>query len=319
MSASAAEPTPTLVGKNEWLFYRYELADASQDTQVDKSLDLIKKFNQVLSQHGIKLMVALVPIKMRIYAEHLPDDVKVTDYLAGNYAKVLGKLKADGVYASDLNTAFLSAPQRSTDTPLFFRLDSHWTPTGAMVAAETIKTELELNAELKNMLATTPSVAYSIKVANRKRASKGRDLANQLPPNTAVFATEMVAQVNIIRTTASTTDLLSEQAQPQIAVLGSSYSKDWTGFSDSLRYVFQRDVTSVAVSADQGSWVGMESFLRDEAFQRQRPKLLIWEMPERDLKAPPDYKFREARYQMDNADWLRRVSALLASSKPAPH
>jgi len=68
-------------------------------------------------------------------------------------------------------------------------------------------------------------------------------------------------------------------------------------------------VLSVSVGADQGSWVGMESYLRDDAFQGSPPKLLIWEMPERDMRAPPNYSFRDARYLSDNTEWLLRASA----------
>jgi alginate O-acetyltransferase complex protein AlgJ len=50
--------------------------------------------------------------------------------------------------------------------------------------------------------------------------------------------------------------------------------------------------------------------LRNDAFQTNRPKLLIWEMPERDMKAPPDMPYREARYVINNTEWLLRVSAL---------
>ena len=61
----------------------------------------------------------------------------------------------------------------------------------------------------------------------------------------------------------------------------------------------------------------MESYLKDEAFQANPPKLLIWEMPERDMRAPPDYKYREARYVMGNAEWLKRVTELVQKA-PAP-
>ena len=60
----------------------------------------------------------------------------------------------------------------------------------------------------------------------------------------------------------------------------------------------------------------MESYLRDDAFQNKPPKLLIWEMPERDMHAPPDYKYREARYVSSNADWLKRVTELIKKSPP---
>lgn len=315
-TAFSAEVPTAILGKSEWLFYKYELADPSHDAPIVKTIDLIKQFEGVLATRGIQLTVAMVPIKMRVYSEFLPDNTLLNGYTAANYDRMLGAFKSQGINAADLNTAFLNSNSRTGDAPLFFRLDSHWTPTGAMVAAEAVKKNLEADSRSAKQLLLIPSVGYSIKVANRKRASRGRDLVDQLPPNAPLFEPEQVAQVNVIRTQNAPMNLLGNQNAPEIGLVGSSYSKDWTGFTDALRYVLQRDVASAAVGADQGAWVGMESYLRDDAFQTKPPKLLIWEMPERDMHAPPDYKYREARYISSNADWLKRVTELVNKSAP---
>jgi alginate O-acetyltransferase complex protein AlgJ len=317
-SAYAVEPPTGVVGKNEWLFYNYELSEASHAATTNVSLDLIQRFNKMLASNGINLVVVMVPVKMRVYSEHLPEDIKINDYMAGNYDRMSKALQASNVNTVDLNTAFLSSPKRNSDTPLFFRLDTHWTPTGAMLAAETIKAGISSNSVLKAALDATPEEAFKLAIANRKRPSKGRDLVDVLPKNTLNFAPEMVAQVNVTRVQAPKEDLLGNRAPVGLTLVGSSYSMDWTGFSDALRYSLQRDILSVAVAADQGSWVGMESYLRDDAFQTKSPKIVVWEMPERDMRAPPDYKFRDARYITNNNEWLLRVSAWAQGScKPS--
>ena len=313
---SAAEGPTALLGNKNWLFYKYELGDPSHTAPITKTIDLIKEFERALANRGIQLTVAMVPIKARIYAEFLPDDIKLSDYTTSNYDRMLGVFKSQGVNAADLNSAFLNSNSRTGDTPLFFRLDSHWTPTGAMVAAEAVKKSLEAEPRSAKALSSIPSLGYDLKIANRKRASRGRDLVDQLPPNAPVFEPEQVAQVNVMRTQKAQMDLLGNQNIPEIGLVGSSYSRDWTGFTDALRFVLQRDVIGVGVGADQGTWVGMESYLRDDAFQNKPPKLLIWEMPERDMHAPPDYKYREARYISGNADWLKRVTELIKKARP---
>ena len=135
----AAESAPGTVGKNEWLFYNNEITDASQLTATNTSLDLIKRFNKVLAANGVELVVVMIPLKMRVYSEFLPDDIKINDYMASNYDRMSKGLRAANVTTADLNTAFVNSPKRNSETPLFFRLDTHWTPTGAMLAAETIK------------------------------------------------------------------------------------------------------------------------------------------------------------------------------------
>lgn len=306
-----SEGVTGILGKNEWLFYKPELSDPADTASTDTSLALIQRFNKVLAANGIDMAVAMVPLKMRIYAEHLPNEVKLNDYLLGNYARMSQALQAGQVKVIDLNAAFLNSPHRDSDTPLFFRLDTHWTPTGAMVAAEAIKAGLDASPPFKKSLDALPEEKYKLTVAKRKRPSKGRDLVPHLPPNAPTFAPELMAQVNIDRVNPRKDTLLGSEPSNGIALLGSSYSMDWTGFSDALRYVLQRDLLSLGVPADQGSWIGMESYLRDDAFQTNVPKILIWEMPERDMRAPPDYKFRPARYASNNTEWLLRVSALV--------
>ena len=316
--AYAAEPATGVIGKSEWLFYNLEMAEASHAAATDVSLDLIQRFNKVLASNGVNLVVAMVPVKMRIYSEYLPDEIKINDYMAGNYGRMNKALQAANVSTVDLNTAFVNSPKRNSDTPLFFRLDTHWTPTGAMVAAETIKAGVIANPALKAALDATPEEAFKLVIANRKRPSKGRDLVDQLPKNTLTFAPELVAQVNVTRVQPPKEDLLGNRVPVGLTLVGSSYSMEWTGFTDALRYALQRDILGVAVAADQGSWVGIESYLRDDAFQTKAPKMIVWEMPERDMRAPPDYKFRDARYISNNTEWLLRASAWVqASCKPS--
>ena len=316
--AQAAEPANAFVGKNEWLFYNYEILEAANADTTNVSLDLIQKFNKVLSANGVNLVVVMVPVKMRIYSDQLPDDVKVNNFTAGNYDRIAKALQAARVNTVDINTAFVNSPQRNSDTPLFFKLDTHWTPTGAILAAETIKAAINATPSLKGAFDATPAEAYKLAVANRKRPSKARDLVEQLPKNTLTFTPEMVAQVNVSRVQPPKEDLLGNKAPNGLTLVGSSYSMDWTGFADVLRFSLQRDILTVAVPADQGSWVGMESYLRDDSFQTKAPKMLIWELPERDMRAPPDYKFRDPRYLTNNTEWLMRASAWVQSScKPS--
>ena len=310
-SVNAADAATGILGRNEWLFYRYEMTDARDAEKTNVTLDLIQRFNKVLAANNIALGVAMVPLKMRIYAEHLPDDVKINDYMGGNNERMTKVLRDAGVHVMDLNTAFLNSPKRASDSPLFFRLDQNWSPSGVLVAAEAVKAGILAAPMLKNALDAMPEEEFRVVLGNRKRASKGRDLVQYLPPNSPSFAPEQVAPVTVNRVQPPKVDALGNRVSSGITLLGSGYSHDWTGFADALRYVLQRDVLSIGVGTDRGSWVGMETYLRSNAFQTKAPKILIWEMPERDMRAPPDYQYRDARYQSDNNEWLLRVSALV--------
>jgi len=305
----SADLPPGIIGKNDWLFYRHEMSNTSDAAMTDVSMDLIQRFNRVLSANGISMAVAMVPLKMRIYSEHLPDDIKVNDYMLGNYERMKKALQAGRVDVIDLNTAFLNSPKRAGTSPLFYRLDTHWAPAGAMLAAEAVKAGVDANPALKAVLDAIPEEKYESSLARRQN-SRARDLTEQLPPNSPIMAFEQVTPLKVGKAQPVKEDLLGNRPALGITLMGSSYSSGWTGFADALRYTLQRDILSVSVGADQGSWVGMESYLRDDAFQTQAPKLLIWEMPERDMRAPPDYLYRDARYISNNTEWLLRVSAL---------
>jgi alginate O-acetyltransferase complex protein AlgJ len=130
-----------------------------------------------------------------------------------------------------------------------------------------------------------------------------------LPKGTPPFESELVRAFQIEREAPAAGALLGDAVAPAITLVGSSYSAAWTQFADALGYTLQRDMLVVSVPATQGSWVGMESYLRDDAFQATPPKLIVWELPERDLRAPPSFRYREARYVFDNTEWLLRAAA----------
>jgi alginate O-acetyltransferase complex protein AlgJ len=308
-SAQAADPAPGIAGKNDWLYYRYELSDANDLAATNASLDLIARLNRVLARNGVTLAVAMVPLKMRIYPENLPAELKVSDYLAGNYDRFLKTLQAAQVQTLDLNTAFLNSPKRSGDAPFFLRLDTHWSPAGAMQAAESIRAGIDANPALKKLFDAIPEEKFSLAWGKRKIISKARDLAEQLPKGAASPAPEQLLPFSVTRLQPPKENLLGEAAAPGIALMGSSYSDSWTGFPEALRFTLQRDILDISVGADRGSWVGIESYLRDDAFQTQKPKILIWEMPERDMKALPNYQYRDARYLSDNTEWLLRAAS----------
>ncbi|TXT35301.1 MAG: hypothetical protein FD135_4983, partial [Comamonadaceae bacterium] len=306
MATVCAQETEGIVGKNEWLFNKYEVLRSTDAAQTAQSIELIGRFNKVLMANGVSLALTMVPLKMRIYSEHLPDSVKLTDYMAGNYEQIGKALQALGVTLIDLNTPFLNSPKRNSDTPLFFRLDSHWSMTGVMLGAETIKAGIYANKVLKGALDATPEVVYARQLSKRKRPSKGRNLLAVLPPNSGPFTPEQFMPVIVTRAHA-----LSEDQRPSmgITVAGSSSSQEWTGFVDALRYELQRDILNVSVHGLIGPWVGMESYLRSDAFQENAPKLLIWEWAESTLHTPPDNPYQDPRYVSNNTEWLLRASA----------
>ncbi len=304
----------SFIGKNEWLFLKGEFTDASDLSATNASIDLVRRLNKVLEHNGVALVFVMVPLKARVYEQYLPEDVRLNSYTKSNYERMMAELRAGGVNAIDLNTPFLNTPQKPGDTPLFFRFDTHWTHKGSMLAAETIRDGIESNPALNKALEATPEVKYEVVWSKHKVNATPGDLIKLLPDGSPVFEAEQVEPFVLSGNGATGNTLLGEDNAPRITLVGSSYSGPWYGFSDALRYTLQRDVLTSWVSAVQGSWVGMEMYLRDDSFQTRKPKILIWEIQSRGMNGPPDYKYRDARYHSDNTEWLLRAAAWVQST-----
>jgi alginate O-acetyltransferase complex protein AlgJ len=308
---SLAQDAPSVViGKNnDWLFTRYEFADQSDAADTQATISLLEKANALFQAKGIAVAIAVVPSKVRIHSDQLPADKPLDSYTANKYDNIAKKLASGGVNFVNLNNAFLQSSHRTSDTPIYLRLDTHWSHTGAMVAAETIKTTLQSNPKLKAALDATPEEKFEGNWSKQKVNQRARDLVRLLPGNPS-YPVEQAPTFKAARVKESQAGLLGDY-NVGITVIGSSYTNKNTAYPDALRFVLQRELLDISIPVDQGPWVGMEAYLKDDAFKTRKPKLIIWEIPEREFRSPPNYKFRDARYQMDNNAWLEKITALL--------
>lgn len=309
----AADAVPVLFGKsNEWLFTPYEFAVPTDANDTQATIDLFGKVNKLFEKKGIALALVIVPSKIRIHSDQLPANKPLDAYTEGKYENAVKELKSLGVNVVNLNQPFLASPDRSSDTPLYLRLDTHWSPAGAALAAKTIRSVIDGTPSLASALAATPEVAYTMDWAQKRTVTRARDLVRYLPAEEQKqFKPETVLPFKVARVSASQVGLQGGGENVGVLVIGSSYTNANTLYPDALRFHLQRDLLSISIDVDKGPWVGMEGYLNDDAYKTNKPKLIIWEIPERELRSPPSAKFREARYQSDNNAWLGRVSALL--------
>lgn len=185
INASAAEKYPAVVGKNGWLFYENEFNPLIEERGVNNSIKIIEEFKDKLQTKGISLVLTLVPVKARIYSEYLPDSVKWGKAQDDRYKNWSQQIKTSGIHFVDLNTAFLNTPVRSSETPLFYRLDSHWSPVGVEIAAQTISSNLAAIPEIDQIIKNIPTYSIKRNQAEKPRALRARDLIPLLPPEEA--------------------------------------------------------------------------------------------------------------------------------------
>lgn len=309
--AIATDAVPVLFGKDSWLFTPYEFATSADAQDTMASIQMFQKINKLFENKGITLALVIVPSKIRIHADKLPDNKPLDSYTADKYGKAVASLREKGVHVVNLNDAFLASSHRNSDTPLFLRLDTHWSPSGALLAAETIKNEIEANPVLKATYSKTAEEKYTLVMNAKKSNTRARDLVRLLPPGAPSFPPEQVLPFKVSRTQESQSGLIGADDNVEITVIGSSYTNKNTLYPDALRYTLQRNLLDLSIPVDQGPWVGMEGYLKDESFKTKKPKLIIWEIPERELRSPPNNTARDPRYVINNDQWVSRVTALL--------
>ena len=159
-----------VLGRDRWLFYRPDLrylvepdrleADTSgskwvqptgHSTHRQSVEQAILRFRAQLKERGVTLVVMPVPGKPSVY----PD--QVTGRAAGKEREfqsptleLLDGLRREGVATVDLFAAFRTARENGgrgeNPGPLYLAQDTHWTPRGAQVAAQTVAATLrEMN------------------------------------------------------------------------------------------------------------------------------------------------------------------------------
>lgn len=136
---------------NGWLYSKNELEHLSAGAltggrviEVSKSvkkenanpIEAISDFNQQLKALGITLIVVPVPPKSAVYP--------IGDWRPGEAAQYLQKfddeLRGAGINVVDLTADFL----QNKDKMVYCRTDSHWSPAGLEIAADTIARQLKL-------------------------------------------------------------------------------------------------------------------------------------------------------------------------------
>lgn len=270
-----------VVGRAGWLFSAEELEQHPQDEQTQaRHLQLVQAVDRTLKKRGIRLRVALLPSKVRVYSEQL-GGLRLPGIPDKRYSTFRQGLEAAGVEAPDLLTPL---QQAAREQGMFLRTDTHWTPAGARVVAEALAQGVTFaeRGETPFQRQALPPEVYA------------GDLLKYLPLGPFAAAGPAPDIVEGFRAQAPATSeaglagaLLGEVRIP-VVLVGTSYSKaERWGFADALRLSFGAEVLNVAQEG-QGPFLPMLTWLAHPSFQETPPALVIWELPERYLGTPEE-------------------------------
>jgi len=271
-----------VVGLEQWLFSDEEFKPVvNAERNIDDNWALIRGVRDELAKRDIRLVLAIVPAKNRLYPEYMGDN-RPTALRDELFQQFHNQASEAAIVAPDLLTPLRRTKQQG---PVFLRTDTHWTPLGAEVVAQqlgkAIRSQALLNAE------PTPFVT---EVGAEKKLEG--DLITFLPLD-PLFA-DLLPPPDVLqqRTThkaksAADADLFGEEQIP-VALVGTSYSAnpDWN-FDGALREALMSDLTNHAESG-RGPMLPMLKYLQSDDLRDHPPQVVIWEYPERYLPMTND-------------------------------
>jgi alginate O-acetyltransferase complex protein AlgJ len=269
-----------VLGRDQWLYSDEEFhPTVNEELNLQGNYALVEGVRQTLKDKGVKLVMAVVPAKVRLYPEHL-GEVKPASIHANLYQDFHKRLAADHILAPDLLGPLQAAKQDGKQ--VFLRTDTHWTPEGAEIAANrlarTIADKYPLSGEPQDFV-TEPA---------EKITHKG-DLRLFLPLD-PLFENLMPAQEPLQKRNTmaasdqpAAEDALFANTEVPVALIGTSYSANpnWN-FVGALKQALRSDVVNYAEDG-HGPILPMLSYLKSDAFKNSPPQVLIWEFPERYL------------------------------------
>ncbi len=272
-----------VIGRRGWLYTDEEFRICPDtEQQVRANLAAIGRVADLLARRHVRLVMAVVPAKARVYPEYLGRrrPAPVRNRL---YNRLHAMLQRRGIPAPDLYGA-LSAGRAGGQ--VFFRTDTHWTPYGAEVAAHAVAGTI-LGRHL-----LPPGDQRYVTARSAPRPHAG-DLLSYLPLDPwCSFLLPPVDTLVPRKTWLSTDreeDLLLAGPEPVVmALVGTSYSADprWD-FAGALRRELGRDLVNWAEKGE-GPIAPMLRYLASDEFTAATPQLVLWEFPERYLPLPPE-------------------------------
>ncbi len=304
-----------VLGRDQWLFSDEEFnPTANADQLMQDNLALIRGVRDTLQRQNIELVLAIVPAKARVYAEYLGKETPAS--LHGElFNQFHAQARQANVFAPDLLAPLEQAKARGQ---VFLRTDTHWTPMGAEVVAQSIAEGVK-----RQQLLDSQPQAY-ITEAGKTAPYKG-DLTNFLPLD-PLFSNLLPTPDNLQQRTTRPAQaegddgdaLFADSAIP-VALVGTSYSANpnWN-FLGALQQALHSDVANYAEDG-HGPLLPMLKYLQSDAFKNAPPQVVVWEFPERYLPMKNDLSSFDPQWIAQLKNTRKSEENLALSSNRTDH
>jgi alginate O-acetyltransferase complex protein AlgJ len=266
------------LGRDDWLFSVEEIQfDAQAQAHAQARVQMMAQAARALDAQGVKVVVALVPDKVRMLAQHLSAS-QYPDWYSNRYADLLQTIAHAHVPVVDLRPALQSPPG---EPERYYRTDTHWNQLGALSAAQAVaQTVHSIAPGLPTArFETRPEGGNQARVGDLLRMMGLQSMPDLLRPRPDIeqpHTTEKLAD-------GAPVGLLGDVAIP-VVLVGSSYSQR-ANFHGYLQQALGAEVLNAA--KDGGGFIqSIQAYLNDDAFRTQKPQVIVWEVPERVFSGP---------------------------------
>ena len=268
-------------GQNDWLYLIDEMrpwdhADASMTSRAD----LLAKIAAKLKAQKIDLVIAVLPDKARVETENM--DGPRSAQANARLPAWLGLLKDRGLTVVDINAVF----QTQKDRPaLWWRTDTHWSQVGANLTAQTIAANVTTKIDHSHAFKTSEDAAETDGPGDLLRLMSLDKIPDSLPIKLRpVIDHQHLAHTAEAKKADDGGGLLDDGPMIEVTLIGSSYSVN-ANFAGYLAEALKAPVLNVAEPGG-GFARAAQHYLTGKTFRETKPKLVVWEVPERVVGQP---------------------------------
>lgn len=281
------------VGSNGWLFLTEELQYFSESrASFQIRTQWLQSLATKLEHAGVRLIIAPVPDKARMYGNKDKGGLEYPSYNADRYREFLVSLRERNIPVADLESALR---QSQSQVDLYYQTDTHWNQAGAQLAAHAIAKEIQkLRIDIpKTYFQTTLATTAQPRTGDLVRLMGLENAPTFLRPHDDWEAPAATEQAS-----ADSSESLLGDASVPVVLTGTSYSLRGN-FHGYLQQALEARVLNAAKDGS-GFIQAMAEYLANESFRTSRPSVLVWEIPERVLYAPTK----------TDAQWMQKIHAL---------
>ncbi|WP_158592096.1 alginate O-acetyltransferase [Pseudomonas cavernicola] len=270
-SGDLREFSKLVQGRGDWLF-RTKNDLMTQMGTTAEGYSRLEKLRDALKKKGVELVMAYLPPRGLMNAEMLSRESQQafdTELSKKNYLQTIQRLRSLGIRAPDMS--LLLSQKADAKQALYFKRDPHWTSYGAELAAQVLAEELRKSDVFK----TIPSKEF---ISKKDKSDLKNGSLNQAFGKVCgnSYANEYFSRF-VTEPKAESADLFSDAEAPEVVLAGTSFSSPEYNFAGFLKQHAKVDVDNRSVDGG-GFHSAMLQYLGSQDFQKNPPKILIWEV-----------------------------------------